>query len=68
MTALGRRVFLLLTVAALPLVAQKLRIETGPNLPGGTVNQPYLTNLSASGGTAPYGWEVTDRSLLHPGS
>src|SRR4026209_703777 len=29
------------------------------SLPGGTVNQPYSTSVSGSGGVSPYTWSVT---------
>ncbi len=32
-------------------------------LPGGTVATPYLTQLDASGGTAPYRWKITAGQL-----
>jgi hypothetical protein len=35
-----------------------LRITTS-SLPDGTVNQPYSTSVSGSGGTTPYTWAVT---------
>lgn len=39
-----------------------LEISTG-NLPGGTVRDSYQASLSASGGTAPYKWNVSSGQL-----
>jgi hypothetical protein len=36
---------------------------TTTSLPGGTVNQAYSQSVTATGGTAPYGWSVVSGSL-----
>ena len=36
---------------------------TTTSLPGGTVATPYLTQLDATGGTAPYHWKITAGQL-----
>ena len=36
---------------------------TSTSLPEGTVGQEYTANLSATGGTAPYSWEVSSGTL-----
>ena len=47
-----------LTVQTAPLA-----ITTGIQLPNGTVNAGYSTNLAASGGTPPYTWSIASGSL-----
>lgn len=47
---------------ALTVVAAGLLVDTAP-LPGGVVGQPYSSQLTASGGTAPYTWQVASGGL-----
>ena len=47
-----------LTVQSAPLA-----ITTGTQLPNGTVNAGYSTNLAANGGTPPYTWSIISGSL-----
>jgi len=51
------------TVAASPA----FRINTFPTLPSASTGAPYLANLMATGGTAPYGWSLATGSTLPPG-
>lgn len=46
-----------------PVVSPSGLAITSPALPGGTVGQPYLTTLTASGGSSPYAWTVASGSL-----
>ena len=42
-----------------PQAGQGVLTITTSSLPGGTVNQPYSTSISGSGGKTPYTWVVT---------
>src|SRR5207249_12050501 len=44
-------------------IASSLVITTPTALPGGTVSVPYSITLTASGGTPPYLWTVTNGTL-----
>src|ERR1035441_8804018 len=53
----------LLASTVLVCQAKPLQITTPPVLPPGTVGVPYSQALSATGGTAPYGWFLTGGTL-----
>jgi hypothetical protein len=42
-------------------------ITTFPTLPSASTGAPYLANLAATGGTAPYTWSLAQGSSLPPG-
>jgi hypothetical protein len=44
-------------------VTQSLNFTTAPTLPAGAPATPYITALSASGGTLPYTWTITGGAL-----
>ena len=44
-----------------------LTITTFPTLPSASTGAPYLANLLATGGTAPYTWSLATGSSLPPG-
>jgi len=48
---------------SLQVTAPSLGITSSTQLPNGTVSSPYSTTLGASGGTAPYSWQVSSGSL-----
>jgi putative Ig domain-containing protein len=45
--------------SSLTLTINPMLSITTPSLPDGTVNQPYSTSVSGSGGVPPYTWSVT---------
>ena len=48
----------LLALAVSTAALAQLTITTSPSLPHGVVNVPYANVLGATGGTAPYSWQV----------
>ena len=59
----GRGVYYLGLPLVFALVLNAATQVTTTSLPGGTVGQPYSASLSASGGSAPYSWNVSAGNL-----